>query len=491
MGNETTPSRPVATVVRPGSFEPELHFYPRTLNAQIHPTLNFFMQMGRARIASRYAHLHPQVDPEALSEVLSTSTKLFAWAGCDLLHVTDHDGHRHMVVVETNSCPSGQKSMPLLEAHREQGGYRLMVEEAFLERMPARLPRPGGLAVVYDKNQMEASGYAATLADAAGEDVFLTPFHDGVEEPCARFEDGVLHVRTDDGEWHPIRAAIRYVTQRPWNRIPVHTRTWIFNPIVACLAGGRNKLVAAKAYSLFDSELRGSGLALMTPETIWDATLESIPMWVRSLGGHAVVKVPYSNAGQGVYTITSEEELDAFLSIDHPYNRFIVQSLIGHAAWSSRTAHGRLFHVGTVPNKRGEIHVADLRMMVISGPGGFRPVAVYARRALSPLTPVLSDTESSWDVLGTNLSIKTEDGWTSDTNRLLLMDVRDFNKVGIGIDGLIDAFVQTVLAVIAIDRMAVQLRNAKGGLRRRLFASLNTDAALLEEISHSRASGAR
>ncbi len=41
--------------------------------------------------------------------------------------------------------------------------------------------------------------------------------------------------------WEVVRAAIRYVTQKPWNRIPPITRTLIYNPVLACLAGGRNK----------------------------------------------------------------------------------------------------------------------------------------------------------------------------------------------------------------------------------------------------------
>jgi hypothetical protein len=42
--------------------------------------------------------------------------------------------------------------------------------------------------------------------------------------------------------WTPVRAALRYVTQKPWNRIPALTRTFMFNPVIACLAGGRNKV---------------------------------------------------------------------------------------------------------------------------------------------------------------------------------------------------------------------------------------------------------
>ena len=45
-------------------------------------------------------------------------------------------------------------------------------------------------------------------------------------------------------------------------------------------------------------------------------------------------------------------------------------------------------------------------MMIGSGPGGFFPVAIYARRARKALPESLLPGVCSWDILGTNLSIK-------------------------------------------------------------------------------------
>jgi hypothetical protein len=330
---------------------------------------------------------------------------------------------------------------------------------------------------------MESSGYAAALADQLGEQVLLVPCFADDPDPGYRFDDGVLEVR-HEGSWHPIRCAFRYVTQRPWTRIPVSTKTLILNPVLCCLAGGRNKAVAAKAYEFFNAELEGSGLEIRTPETIWDVSRREIPLWVKTLGDHAVVKNPYSNAGQGVYTITGPGELDAFLASQQRYDRFIVQSLIGNYKWSSAGKSGKLFHVGTIPNRSGRSYVADVRMMVSAGDDGFRPLAIYARRARQPLSPELVPGQSSWDMLGTNLSVKLDDhgGWESETNRLMLMDRKDFNMLGLSLDELIEAFVQTVLSTLAIDRMAVGLRSSRGALKSKLFRSLNDDPALIEEI---------
>jgi hypothetical protein len=248
-----------------------------------------------------------------------------------------------------------------------------------------------------------------------------------------------------------------------------------------CLSGGRNKLLANKAYEFYNSELTGTGLRIQTPETVRDVSKLEIPLWVQKYGGNAVIKNPYSNAGQGIYTITSPAELDAFMNEDHEYDQFIVQSLIGHYNWSSNSALGRFFHIGTVPNKKGNIYIADLRMMVYSSPSGFYPCAIYARRARTPLEDNIQG--PSWDILGTNLSIKLgPNQWQSDTNRLMLMDRKDFNHLGIGTDDLIEAFIQTVLTVISIDKMAENLLNKKGLFRSKLFRSLDNDKSLINEI---------
>ena len=376
--------------------------------------------------------------------------------------------------------------MPLTDDHKEQGGYRLLIERSFKPFVQKkRSGLQGALAVLYDKNPMEASGYAAVIADVMKEDVFYVPFFNDDPNPPVRYNaEAQMEVRDENNEWHLIRAAFRYVTQRPWNRLHMHTKTRIFNPVVACLAGGRNKMMAAKAYEQFNSEWEDQGLRINIPQTIWDVRKEDIPKRVAEMGGQAVVKVPYSNAGQGVYTIVSAEELARFMAEDFTYDRFIVQSLIGNYNWSSTTSSGKLYHVGTIPTANGKTYVADLRMMVSSTEDGILPLCVYARRARKPLEDRIEEGSDSWDMLGTNLSIRNPDGtWDSDTNRLVLMDRRDFNKLGIGLDDLIEAYIQTVLSTVAIDKMAETLVNSQGRFRMKLFKSINNDPSLIEEIA--------
>jgi hypothetical protein len=487
----------LARRVSTNSFESENHFYQKTLNAQVSSVVMHFMHLGNERIISRYLHLNPNLNRKSLEEVLNYKPSYFAWSGCDLFNVTTHQGITKMVLIETNSCPSGQKSMPLLAENDEYGGYRVLIEKTFKplvqEREQSGLLPKGKLAVVYDKNPMEASGYAATIADVFQEEVLEVEYFSGeenTEHANVRFNsDGIMEVRDIVG-WHPIRAAFRYVTQKPWTRLPImSTKTLILNPVICCVTGGRNKLLASKAYDFLNAELVENGIKLNVPRTIHDVEKKVVPIWVSTMGGFAVVKNPYSNAGQGVWTITNEKELEEFMQTPVEYDSFIVQSLIGDSSWSSMTHSGQFYHVGTVPDKNKNIFVADLRMMIHYNyeKKAFSPLALYARRARDPLTNDLANSSSSsWDILGTNLSVKMENGsWDTDIKRLIIADRKDFTKLGFSIDNLIDAFIQSVLATIAIDKMAKRLVKDDGSFDIDLFGSLNKDQALIKEIVSS------
>jgi hypothetical protein len=269
-------------IVQPENFEQENHFYAKALNAQLHPMVSHFLNLDHEQIVKRFSHLNPQVDTDKLSSILKYQSKNFHWGGADLFYVATEAGNRRMVVLETNSCPSGQKSMPPRSDSDEYRGYRYLIENSFLPIMKKkRLPK-GALAVIYDKNYMETSGYAAALADISGEDVLLIP-HFNNEENYLTFEDGIMSVTLPDGKIQPIRAAFRYVTQKPWNRIPATSKTFIYNSTVVCLAGGRNKLLANKAYELYNSEIAESGLKINMPETIKDVSKLEIPLWVKKI----------------------------------------------------------------------------------------------------------------------------------------------------------------------------------------------------------------
>lgn len=474
------------------SWKGKKFFSEYALSSSIDPTVAMFMQMSTSNMIARYARLNPRADKGLLQKYVEYCPRFFRWAGADLFPVTTEYGEHKMVVLETNSCPSGQKYMPLVSAEANpMGGYKVLLDEFLRVVREEKDDDSGGLAVVFDKNVPEVTGYADTLSSISGEEVFLVECYLGDEDPPLKFVDEVMYVRDSADVWHKIRAAFRYVTQKPWTRIPLHTKTLIFNPIQACLAGGRNKMLAAKAYEMLNEELRTlkAGVEIQVPETTLGVHKKDVPKCVSGLGGFAVIKDPYSNCGQGVYTITNPEELSAFMSESHTYDSFIVQNLIGNPLWSSKTVNdGKMCHRGTVPDAHGDIYAFDLRMLCYSDSAhGFRPLGMYSRRARTPLSERLDDAESSWEMLGTNLSCVSataQTGWISDTERVSYMDIKNFASLGLGLDDLITGFFQTVLCTVAIDKLACKLTNPDGTFNFDMFQELNDDPILMSEITY-------
>ncbi|EOZ93546.1 hypothetical protein A33Q_3498 [Indibacter alkaliphilus LW1] len=441
-------------LVEPGDFEPTDHWYPRVLNSNIHPLVSYFLNLTHEQMTERYHRLNPMADKEAILEILKYQPVYFRWAGTDLMHVTNHEGNRKLTVIETNSCPSGQKSMPLLDLNVEQGGYKRLIEKTFKPMVDAH-QEEGALAVIYDKNPMENIGYAATIADAFGENVYLAKFEKSDNTPPVKFVDGKMYVKNEMENWEEIRAAFRYVTQEPWNRLPKNPKTLILNPIEACLAGGRNKEVASSAYDIFNEKFKDKGISIFTPKTFTKVPYEELRKYFGILGGSMVIKVPDSNAGQGVYTVVNEEELEFALSEISKSDLYLVQQLI-HSNYSDGLDPSKAwYHVGTIPDFKGRSYAFDLRLMMHATDEGIRPLAVYSRRSGFPLNEELPKGKNSWEVYGTNLSIKGEDGWTYADERLMLFDIRNFGQLGLGIDELIKGFVQSAMAVYAIDQNAI------------------------------------
>ena len=81
IAEEQPQARTKAKRVKMGEFERESHFYPRVLNAQIHPLVQSFFTLGNDRIVARYTHLNPRVQPSTLHSILSYKPTYFQWAG--------------------------------------------------------------------------------------------------------------------------------------------------------------------------------------------------------------------------------------------------------------------------------------------------------------------------------------------------------------------------------------------------------------------------
>ena len=159
-------------------FIAENCFNPKALNTTISPIVKKFFNMNTEAIIKRYAQLNPNLDTAVLRSQLEYKTKHFKWAGqffrykiylkmcfkplniykgCYLFNVTNKDGKREMIIVESNSCPSGQKSMPLVDTTNKYGVYKTLIKSCLADVLNNEIDKSlGGLAVIYDKKKLES-----------------------------------------------------------------------------------------------------------------------------------------------------------------------------------------------------------------------------------------------------------------------------------------------------------------------------------------------
>ncbi|CAG8646447.1 4156_t:CDS:2, partial [Ambispora gerdemannii] len=406
----------------------------------------------------------------------------------DLFNDVDSSGKQHMIIIETNSTSAGLCQMPAVWSIDPMGIYKSVIESAFNDILEKADPLLGGLAVVHYTNVMESSGYAAALAEVAKEKVWLVTWKFDDPNPPLKWLHQILYIRDANGEWHSIRACFRMGMKTPWIVYPLITRTLVMNPVVTCLAGGRNKMMASRAYELFNEELSGSGLTVKYPKTLCNLKKAEIPTQIKQMGGHAVIKSPYSSVGSGVYTITNSKELQNFLDEKHHYDNFLLQSLVGNISWYKTLQPEQYYITGSNPGVFEDNYLIDFRMVLSGCKKGFRPVCVYARRARTPLVEDYRDLSAlnSWDMLGITLTVPDSTGkLIKEIDRLIPLDKKTFDQAKIDIDDLVDAYVQSFLATIAIDKMSSRLIRDDKEFNYALFKEMNPDPMLLREIDSS------
>jgi hypothetical protein len=70
---------------------------------------------------------------------------------------------------------------------------------------------------------------------------------------------------------------------------------------------------------------------------------------------------------------------------------------------------------------------------------------------------------------------------STDTKRLIVVAQNSFNKLGLGVDDLINAYMQAVFATVAVDKLAKRMMS-NGTFDVEIFSSLCKDKALFDEI---------
>lgn len=462
-------------IIEPGRFVARRHFFAGALQTIPDQRVATLFASSTMELADACCALFPGIDIRDLLRILQYRPRFFKWAGSDLFLIRNHRGERDVMLLETNSCPSGQKYVSGQMTQLHETGYGFLVENVFV---PEIAKEPNGiLAVLYDKNGIEASGYATAMANRLQEPVYLVALQHPDADRFLRHGKDSLEIATASG-WQPARGTWRYVTNRPWSRLPLRGGPPMINPVIACIAGGRNKAAAAFAYDQFNRKHSPYGLKINTPNTIVNVAQNQVPVHIATFGGRAVVKIPYSNAGQGIFPITNEAELSDFSAMKLPYERLIVQELIGANGWANGAAQ-----IGTTQDAKGDVYSADLRLMVGATAGGYRPVAAYGRRARLPLPKNLRNDGSSNDFLVTNLSYWDDGHWKSDKNRVLVLDAANMAYIGWQWPELVKGYIQTCFAMIAIDELACQLMALPDQEMLNALSEISEDPTFLNEIA--------
>ncbi|CAG8769085.1 12779_t:CDS:2, partial [Racocetra fulgida] len=272
----------------------------------------------------------------------------------DFFNVIDSNGKRQMIVVESDSSPAGQELMPSLDINKRHNGYKFITQTAFKQALKDTDPSIGELAILSDlaSDEAEATGFAAAISEETKEHVWIVMLYDIAKyDQLLKWENKIMHIKDQDE------------------------------------AGGQNKVMAAKSFELFNTELSGSGLAIRFPKTVYNVNKSEIYSCIEKIGGRAVIKSPYGRLG--IYTITNSEELKEFFDANQHYQKFIVQSLVESALWSTELCSEKFYHIGIIPNCNNQTFVNDLRIMVTTDEAGFHPVTIVSRRAREPLSNYL------------------------------------------------------------------------------------------------------
>jgi hypothetical protein len=377
-----------------------------------------------------------------------------------------NNNEEKMCLIEVNSVATGSMSFPSIDTEF-YNQYDYIIQESFLPLISHIKKEDGVLAVLDDAFYPEGFGYATSMAKLSNEPVFHVNLSENYDS-YFRINNDYLEIIYDN-KWRRIRACYKYVQTRPWLKLPVYSKTFIYNSLLACLAGGRNKAIASLAYENFNKE---SPIKIRHPLTITNLTKEGV-IKIAKDRGMGVAKGLYGNGGEEVFFLMDNNQIENFSKQDLSYNNYIYQDLIGLRTWFKDDRSNRYYHVGTAEKDK---KVFDIRTCVAYTENGFRPSSIFSRKAKSPLKEKLEDITDYKKVLSTNIG-----GSIDYDNQVVILDEEGFAHIGVKLENLIDAFIQTVLGAISIDMMACSLMK-DNQFDHEKYLSLNHDEKLYEEL---------
>ncbi len=462
------------TIVPQANIAPEDLYASRALKTTYAPEVQRFLKMSPQAMVACYRKRYPEVKQDFLEQAIRYQPRYFRYGGADLFRVYNrHTQKTEMVLIEINSVPGGLSNTPELKNPVYQKFAHFFMET--LGKTPFASKREGVLAVLSHGQRMDPLGIAQAIARKAKEPVHLIthekdkPLH---QQPWrVDASSGGLFIQTKDALWHKVRGAVSLLgPSSMFASQPLSVSQGVLiDPPMVHRAGGVEKARANEAYRAFNmealhSQKAGSNPLIRTPKT-YQVSREEVHALVNEMGSSAVVKLPDGNGGDGIWMLRHERDMAKFLketeesATSTPSQKYIVQELILPMPWASLSKKpADRYNRGTVPDRQNmKRYVYDMRMLVAPLNGVWRPLGLLGRQAPTPIpTPdTISDKTSPqtiWNVLGTNLSRKSPQGWFFREQGLMVFDKKGYTPTGLTLDDLVEGYFQSIFAMQAIDK---------------------------------------
>jgi hypothetical protein len=376
---------------------------------------------------------------ETLRYIMNERSRHFILAGVDLMAVENREtGERDFLLLEINSAPGFIYCTP--ENDAAEYGYKRLIH-LLLDHTP-KDQWDGIVHFSEGKVPVEDRGFFHYYREILKRDVNILGPRD--LEKLSLNRENQLEYRG-----RPITGAIRYIHKDPWNYLAPSVKGTFINSTKVDLCGGRDKLMAERA---FDSCIvHNKKIVLSRPECFTAHTREELEHIILSKEFPLVVKKRFLNSGIGIYFILNKD-LSVLKELSDKDFPIVVQQMIiapgtginSDFPWEQKGV--------CIEGKR---YAYDLRVVVASGPDGYKPLMVYGRRGRRPFSDLKNcghGTEIFDDIFKVNIAKKKGSDFVFESNRLILPTDEGWEMLGITESELMAAYMESILSLYAADR---------------------------------------
>lgn len=417
--------------------------------------LKQFTQLNQDDIIRLYCENHDNTDPKQIKDFLNYKPEVFLWSGIDFMKVK-HKNKDTVAIIELNSPPSGSCFYPAIDSTHDAD---LKLMEAFAENIANINKEDGVLAILFQNFPMEKEILAIHLSNITNEEVYLVNLRQREVDQNYCISNEYIEI-FDGKSWLNIRAAFLIIPDDIYLCLPFQTKTFLSNSALSFIAGGINKNTAASAFNKMNQDLPDY-LQIKYPFTTNNLTKEECINLTNERDGIGVAKGAYGYGGKEVFFLLSEENKKEFIDSNVASKSFVYQDLIGFPHWFSFERDERVYQIGTKDN-----FVCDFRFIIAyTVTEGFKFISMFSRKSMKSFDCAFEDViRCPKEVLTTNLT-SLPDVYTETCYyhpKILQMNDENVDLTNLTLNDLVEFYVQAVLATIACDKNAIELRGKYG-----------------------------